>query len=195
MISFCFHTKRITSQSTITKHKRVKRLKRIKLQAQINQMMPLPLTNTHTHTYTLKESIHKHNWFKWFRPISTLKESNRKWFRSVSCKLLLLFIFLLEAWLQRTKYTRTKETTNYRNRVRTGRISSVQTVMSDEPNESPEIKGVTMRANLKSLPPPFSSAHNRGVKGGSSSPRKSPSTASVSRLCRHCAGADRVTSG
>lgn len=28
----------------------------------------------------------------------------------------------------------------------------MQTVMSDEPNESPEIKGVTMGANLKSLP-------------------------------------------
>lgn len=71
---------------------------------------------------------------------------------SVSCWLLLLFSFLLEAQLQRTKYTRTKETTNYRNRVRAERISPAQMVVSDEPNESPEIKGVTMRANLKSLP-------------------------------------------
>lgn len=70
----------------------------------------------------------------------------------MSQKLLLLLIFLLEVRLQRTKYTRTKQTTNYRNHVRAGRISSMQTVMIDEPNESPEIKGVTMRANLKSLP-------------------------------------------
>lgn len=33
-----------------------------------------------------------------------------------------------------------------------GQISSAQTVVSDEPNESPEIKGITMRTNLKWLP-------------------------------------------
>lgn len=130
----------------------IKRLKRIKLQTQINPMIP---PQPPPPVYMPKESIQKLKWFKIiFFPISTLKESTHKhkWFRSVSRKLHLLCMFISEARLQRTKYTRTKETTNYRNRVCAGQIPSVQTVVSDEPNESPEIKGVTMRANLKSLP-------------------------------------------
>lgn len=111
-----------------------------------------------------KISIHKHIWFK---SVSTLKDSTASTSDSdsVSRTMLLLFFFLLEARLQRTKYTRTKATTNYRNRVRAERISAAQTVMSDEPNESPEIKGVTMRANLKSLPLLFSPPHNWGGQG------------------------------